>query len=101
MFIFNITTKLEWSIHDEWLKWFRDRHNKEYLSSSDIREYHLLRLISADDNEGPTYAIQYYFQDTAAYEMFSQKHLPAQNLAAQAIWGDKLLSFSTLMEIVN
>ena len=70
MIIYNITTKVHWSIHDEWLRWMQQTHIKEIMETGCFTRYQMVKLLETDEEEGATYAIQYYAENMEAYERY-------------------------------
>ena len=101
MFIYNITIKVDPVIHQAWLAWMNDQHIPFILSTGKFTGHQLLRLREVDDSDGPTYALQLFADSKADYNAFKALHEGAVSQAQKAAWGAKMLSFSTLMEIVH
>jgi hypothetical protein len=101
MFIYNVTIKLDWSIHEEWLIWMREEQIPGMLAGDHFYKYQMVRLLEVDEEEGPTYAIQYYARSKEDYTRFL--HTTASKLSEKALnkWGEKFILFGTLMEVVN
>ncbi|RFM30567.1 DUF4286 family protein [Deminuibacter soli] len=101
MFIYNITTKVDTAIHDAWLQWMLDVHIPEVLGTGCFEKHQLVRIREIDDSDGPTYAIQYYAAGKALYNRYIQQYAPALQLEVRKTWGDSIVSFNSLMEVVN
>ena len=101
MYIYNVTVKLDWSIHEAWLLWMQEEHIPEMLETKHFYKYQMVRLVEVEQEEGPTYAIQYYAQTREDYHRFI--HSSAALLAAKSAraWGEKCIHFATLMEVVH
>src|SRR4051794_33372470 len=101
MLIYNITIKVDWSIHEEWLKWMLDIHIPEVLSSGCFIKHQFVRLMEIDDTDDPTYALQLYVENKENYKKYLALYQQALNLAALELWSDHFLTFSTLMQVVH
>lgn len=101
MFIYNVTSKVDWSIHDAWVKWMLEEHMPEVVASGCFEKFQLVRLLETDEDEGPTYAAQYHAPSKAMYNEYLAKHAPELREKANAKWGGKFISFRSLMQIVN
>ena len=101
MYIYNVTLKVTWAIHDEWLQWMIDKHMPEVMASGCFTGNQLVKLLEQDEQEGPTYAAQYYaacFEDYERYiEQFSQ---PLREDGFKR-WGNNFIAFRSIMQIVN
>ncbi|MFY7965640.1 MAG: DUF4286 family protein [Chitinophagaceae bacterium] len=60
MFIYNVTIKLNWSIHEAWVKWMKEQHLNDVMATECFTKYQFTRLLEIDEDEGPTYCIQYF-----------------------------------------
>jgi len=101
MFIYNVTTKVDWSIHDAWVKWMLEIHIPEVLATGCFDDAKLVRLLEIDEEDGPTYAAQYHAPSKAIYNSYLDKHAPELREKANAEWGNKFIAFRTLMQVVN
>jgi len=101
MFIYNITLKAGWEIHHAWLIWMQNVHIAHIMSSGCFDNYQLVRLREVDEEEGPTYALQLYAASKADYDRYIELFLPIAEEKSYEKWGNNVLSFSTLMEIIR
>ncbi|MES2002970.1 MAG: DUF4286 family protein [Bacteroidota bacterium] len=101
MLIYNVTTKLSWSIHEAWVQWMLEKHIPEVMSKGCFTEYRFARLLETDDTEGPTYTTQYYAANKAQYEQYINTHATALRKDALDTWGNQFIGFRSLMELVN
>ena len=101
MFIYNITIKVESNIHQEWLAWMDQVYTPAMMDTGKFERHQLLRLREIDDSDGPTYALQLFLESKAGYNAYKAIHEAKINRLQHDAWGDKMLCFSTLMEIVH
>ena len=101
MIIYNVTIKLDHSIHDSWLKWMKDVHIPDVVGSGCFTHAVFLHLIEADDADGVTYAIQYHTTSIDLYNRYIENYADAMRKKAIAKWGDKFVAFRTVMRLVN
>jgi hypothetical protein len=101
MIVYNVTTKVEHSIADAWLAWLKEEHIPELVQTGCFTHAVILHLTEAGDADGLTYAVQYHARDREAYERYIEQY--ADELRKKAIdkWGNKFISFRTIMEVVN
>ncbi len=101
MLIYNVTTKVDWSIANEWVKWMLDVHMLEVTGTGCFERHQLVKLLEVDESEGPTYAAQYFASAKEKYSEYISVY--AASLRQQVITkrGDKFIAFRTLMEVVN
>jgi hypothetical protein len=64
-------------------------------------KHQLVRLLEVDEEEGLTYALQLYADSREDYDQYIETHLPRNEKMSYEKWGSDVISFSTLMEVVN
>jgi hypothetical protein len=64
-------------------------------------KYQLVKLLDTDEIEGPTYAVQYYIDNRDLYDEFVQVFADGLKDNGIALWGDQVIAFRTLMEVIN
>jgi hypothetical protein len=79
----------------------KTEHIPEVLATGLFTHHRILRLIDVDDNEGPTYAVQYFASAKEKYDTYMELH--AKGLRAKTLhkWGDQIFAFRSLMEVVE
>ena len=100
MIIYNVTMKVDWTISKEWLRWMQETYIPEIISTRCFEKHLFVQLLQVDDTEGPTFAAQYYAKTISNYNRYLQNHAFAFNDVISKKWGDKCLSFGTLMKVM-
>lgn len=101
MLVYNVTNHVQHSIAADWLRWMQESHIPAVMQTGCFREYRVLKLLDMDESDGLTFAIQYTVDNNDLYENYLNTHAPALRKEIQALWGDKVIAFRTLMEVVN
>jgi Domain of unknown function (DUF4286) len=101
MFIYNVTSKVSWQIHESWLEWLIGEHIPEVLLTGCFARYQLVRLQEVDDIDGPTYAVQYYLENRKMYDDYIRDFAAVLRDKSIRQWGDSVIAFRTLMEVIN
>ena len=101
MFIYNVTIKVQESIHGDWLQWLKQEHVPEVLASHCFTRATIVRLLEIDDSEGPTYAIQYLAESKASYNLYIEKYASLLRQKSFDKWGNQFIAIRTLMQVVN
>ena len=101
MYLYNVTVKVECSIAKDWLHLMIHEHIPEILSTGCFTDAKLLQILEIDDDEGPTYATQYFAATEDDYRKYISSF--ATNMRQKGIdkWGDRFIAFRTLMKSVN
>lgn len=100
MIIYNVTSNIEESIHDEWLAWIKE-HIPQVLASGKFEKATLARVLVDEDLEGVTYAVQYQTNSREALEAYYKDDAPSLRFEALKRFGDKVLSFRTELQILD
>ena len=101
MMVYNVTLKIDSSIHADWLVWMKTIHMPEVMESKCFTECRLLRLLETDESDGPTYAAQYTCNSREEYDTYINEFGPALRKASIDRWGQKFIAFRSIMELVN
>lgn len=101
MFIYNVTIKLDNSIHEAWVKWMHEEHLPGIMNTGCFEKFQFVRLLDIDESEGPTYAVQYYAISKAQYNRYIDLYAANMRKASTDKWGDRFIAFRTLMEVVS
>ena len=101
MIIYNITTKVHHSIAPEWLQWLKIIHVKDVMGSGCFTEFKIVKLLEVDEEDGPTYAIQFFAESKALYNLYVENFSGEMRKRSFDKWGDKFISIRSVMQIVN
>jgi hypothetical protein len=101
MFIYNVTTLVGWPIHEAWVQWMAQQHIPDVLATGCFVKHQMVRLLDADETEGPTYAVQYFSLTKDDCTRYTELH--ATRLLGESFkrWGDNFIAFKSLMEVIN
>ncbi len=101
MILYNVTVNVAPEIHDEWMIWMKVEHIPEVLECGLFVAHKMLRLIGETENDGTTYAIQYFLNDLGDFETYKIEYGPKLQAKSFEKYGDKMLAFRTLLEVVE
>ena len=101
MLIYNITIKVDHSIAKEWLNWLQEEHVPEIIATGCFSRALILRLRETEENDGVTYAIQYYTEREALYNEYIEKYADDMRKKGREKWGNKYIAFRSVLEVVN
>ncbi len=101
MILYNVTTKVEWSIHEEWLLWMKEEHISEVIASGCFTHSKFLRLIEVDETDGPTYAVQYFAESKSNYNRYIESYSTPMRQKSFEKWGTKCMAFRSVMQVVH
>jgi hypothetical protein len=101
MFIYNITTKVNTAIANDWIKWQKDEHIPEIMASDLFDEFKFYHLLNQDDSDGHTYIIQFFTPEKDKYDHYIKTFAPMLREKALTKWGNGFISFRSLLEHVQ
>lgn len=101
MFIYNITTKVEHSIVDQWIRWQKEIHIPEIMETGFFSDHRFYKLLEHDDEEGAIFATQFFADSRDDYDKYILQSAPSLRKKAIEAWGDKAVSFRTLLQNVQ
>lgn len=101
MIVYNVTTKIDSSIKSDWLAWIKSEHIPDILNTGCFTNARTFQLLETDDTEGPTYTIQYFAESKSLYNLYIEKFAPVMREKAMIKWGNKFISFRSLMQVVE
>ncbi|MEO1257943.1 MAG: DUF4286 family protein [Bacteroidota bacterium] len=101
MIIYNVTVKIDNDAQAEWLDWMKKVHIPEVMATNCFVENKIMRLIDPPtDEQGTTYAIQYFCKDVKTLQHYWQKYAPALQADHTERYSGKFGAFRTVMELV-
>lgn len=100
MIIYNVTVKVNSEINDDWKKWMKEVHIPDVMNTGMFLESKMMRVISIDESEGITYAIQYFCKDMATLHQYQVKFAPKLQKEHTERYKEKFVAFRTLMEVI-
>ena len=101
MFIYNVTIKVQNDIVERWLLWLKEEHIPEMIRTGCFTKAVILHLLESNDEEGETYAVQYHTNTQKDYQRYIETHSSTLRQKGLEKWGNKFISFRTIMEVVN
>lgn len=100
MIIYNVTSNIDDSIHDEWLLWIKD-HISQVLATGKFEKATLTKVLVEEEMGGVTYSVQYKCYSREALDAFYSNDAPAFRAEISRKFGDKMLAFRTELEILG
>lgn len=102
MILYNVTCSMEKSMADEWLKWMREVHIPEVMQTRCFTEFRIMKLLTqAADDTGVNFAVQYTAENLENYEKYRDEFAPALQQKTREKYGENVLAFRTLLEVVS
>ena len=101
MIIYNVTVKISWQIAEQWVAWMQQKHIPDIMKTECFSSHQFVKLLDIDEEEGPTYATQFYASTRAKVNIYIDEHAPTLRDDSFNKWGDQFIAFRSIMEVVN
>lgn len=101
MIVYNITTKVDHAIDIEWTSWQKEIHIPEVMATGLFIEHRFFKLLEHDDEEGKIFVTQFVTNSIEDYQLYFLSHLALAKKKSAEKWGERALSFSTLLQNVE
>lgn len=101
MIVYNITTKVSHHFVAEWMQWMRLTYLPALSETGFFQSCQLHRLLDQEDDEGETFVTQCRANSRTDYDLFVAQHADKLRQQAYERFGSHILSFHTLMEIID
>lgn len=101
MIIYNVTVKTETAISLEYITWLKEEHIPDIINTGCFTEAKILRLLEVDETDGLTFAVQYFALSKALYNRYIQKFSDEMRKKSADKWGQKVIAFRSVMEVVQ
>ncbi len=101
MYIYNVTTNIDESMHDSWLKWMQEKHIPDMLATGKFSKALMSKVLVNEEMGGVTYATQYTCTSREILEQYYSEDAPKLRAEAIEKFGNKFGAFRTEMEIIK
>jgi len=92
--------KVDHDAHDDWFDWMKNIHIPDVMNTKLFTENRMCRLLTVDESDGITYAIQYGCKDMATLEKYQREFAAELQRDHTERYKGKFVAFRTLMEVV-
>ncbi|GLB48388.1 DUF4286 family protein [Neptunitalea lumnitzerae] len=101
MYIYNVTSNIAESVHEEWLKWMQETHIPEILATGKFTNARIIKVLVEEEMGGVTYSVQYTANNKEDLNKYYDEH--AEELRGKVLkkFADSIVSFRTELEIIS
>jgi hypothetical protein len=100
MVLYNVTVKVEKDSAEAWVRWMKEEHMPELMQTGLFADSRLYQLLDIDEEDGLTYAAQYFCNSMEDYNRYIAEHAPAMREKGLQRFKEKFIAFRTLMQAV-
>jgi hypothetical protein len=81
--------------------WMQHKHIPEMLATGKFSSARMVRVLIEEEMGGTTYSVQYTTDSKETLEKYYQEDAPKLRDEALQLFGDKMLSFRTELELIS
>ncbi len=101
MYIYNVTSNIQDTAHDEWLVWMKEIHIPDMLATGKFTSAKMCQVLVEEDMGGTTYSVQYTTPDKETLEAYYKEDAPRLRQDALRLFSNQIVSFRTELKVVN
>jgi hypothetical protein len=101
MIIYNVTSNIDDSIHEQWMAWMMEEHVPKIMETGKFYKIKIVKVLGNHQGQGTTYSVQYSADSREKLEEYYREHSPEMRAEARERFGDKVLQFRTELEIIQ
>ncbi|MFN4079919.1 MAG: DUF4286 family protein [Saprospiraceae bacterium] len=99
MLLYNVTVTIDREWGNDWLRWMKETHIPDVMSTGMFVSYRLSRLLHHEHDESEIYSVQYLCRSMADLMRYNQEFAPELQKAHQTRYEGRFVAFRTLMEV--
>ena len=101
MILYNVTINIHDSVHDQWMRWMQEKHIGDVLATGKFSAARMVKVLVEEEMGGTTYSIQYTTDSKETLQRYYDEDAPRLREEGLQLFGDKMLSFRTELEVIS
>jgi Domain of unknown function (DUF4286) len=101
MIIYNVTSNIENSVHNQWMDWMQKVHIPAMLSTGKFFNARMVKVLIDHEPGTVTYSVQYYTNSKETLDRYYAEDAPRLRQEVLRLFSDKVLQFRTELEIIS
>jgi hypothetical protein len=101
MILYNVTLTIDIAIHDDWVRWMKDQHIPDVMSTRMFLSYRMSRLLSHEHDDSEIYTIQYLAKDMAHLVRYNEEFATELQKQHRERYEGRFVAFRTVMEVID
>jgi len=101
MLIYNVTTNIEASVHDEWLQWMQETHIPDVLATGKFLNAKMSKVLVEEEMGGFTYSVQFTTVDKETLQKYYSEDATRLQEVALNRFPNKFVSFRTELKVIS
>ncbi len=100
MYIYNVTTNIEESIHTKWKQWMQEKHIPDMLATGKFSKALMSRVLVEEEMGGLTFSVQYTTDSKETLNKYYQEDANRLRKEALQLFPNQFGAFRTELEII-
>lgn len=101
MYIYNVTTNIDETVHAEWLKWMKDKHIPDMLATGKFISAKMSLVMIDEEMGGATYSVQYITLSLETLQEYYKEDAPTLRDESMKLFKDKFVAFRTELKVIS
>jgi len=101
MLIFNTTYLVPGNLYHKWNSWLHEQHIPAMLNSGYFNMPQIAKVVGSESERGTSYAVQFHVENTEMLDAWNCEHADAFLSDFKIRFGQEILYFSTVLEIIE
>ena len=101
MLVFNTTYLVSHEKHDAWHKWLYEHHIPAMVDSGYFSKPQVAKVLTNEQQNGVSFSVQFHIENMALLEAWNEKYTKAFLADFSKRFGQEILLFSTVLEIIE
>ncbi len=101
MYLYNVTTNIDETVHQQWLNWMQKTHIPDMLATGKFSAAKICRVLVKEEMGGLTYSVQYTTPSKEVLNAYYTEDAPRLRQEAMQLFADKMVVFRTELEIIS
>ena len=100
MIVYNVTIRIDLSVHDLWIRWMKEEHIPRVMETGCFVESKVYRILQEDETEGISYAFQYFAESISDYFNYQNNFAAKLQKESLDLFPDKYTAIRTILKEV-
>ncbi|MCF6166927.1 DUF4286 family protein [Lutibacter sp.] len=101
MYIYNVTTNIDESIKNEWLKWMKEKHIPNMLATGKFSHAKMSQVMIQEEMGGVTFSVQYTTDSLETLQKYYKENASQLRNETIALFNNKIVSFRTELKVIS
>lgn len=101
MYIYNVTTNIDETVHLEWLQWMKEKHIPKMLATGKFSNAKMSQVMIEEEMGGTTYSVQYTTDSLETLEEYYKEDAQKLRDESLKLFKDKLVAFRTELKVIS